>query len=166
MATESIPKSFYELEEKNIKRIPVKFSEFKGKVVLIVNVASGCEFTKQYKDLQKLYDRYKPEGFEILGFPCNQFAGQEPEDNEAIEKFASERFSLTFPLFQKIEVNGPNTSSVYQFLKYHNPGDIKWNFEKFVIDRKGNVRGRYLCREMPGVENASTILFDVIKESV
>ncbi|CAG8579872.1 7442_t:CDS:10 [Diversispora eburnea] len=156
------PKSFYDLEEKNIKGIPVKFSEYKGKVVLIVNVASKCGYTKQYKPLQDLYKNYKSEGFEILGFPCDEFANQEPGK---IEAFACGTHKVTFPLFQKIKVKGSDASPVYQFLKSHNPGEIKWNFEKFVIDRKGNVRGRYSSGDVPGIKDASTLLFDVIKET-
>ncbi|RHZ82720.1 hypothetical protein Glove_104g21 [Diversispora epigaea] len=158
-------KSFYDFEEKNIKGIPVKFSEYKGKVVLVVNVASNCGFTQQYTPLQELYEKYNSEGFEILGFPCNEFGNQEPGSNEEIDASACSTYKVTFPLFQKTNVKGSDASPIYQFLKSHNPGEIQWNFEKFVIDRKGNVRGRYKSKDVPGIKDASTLLFDVIKES-
>ena len=123
-------------------------SKYKGKVLLIVNVASECGFTPQYKGLEKLYQTYKNEGFEILAFPCNQFGNQEPGNPEQIQKFCSETYQTTFPLFEKIDVNGINAHPLYVFLKKEAPGvlgtkSIKWNFTKFLIDRNGTVLKRY-----------------------
>lgn len=141
-------KHFYDFEAKNIKGKTISMSQYKGKVLLIVNVASECGFTPQYEGLEKLYETYKEQGFEILAFPCNQFGDQEPGSSEEIQKFCSTKFSVTFPLFQKIEVNGDNTHPLYVFLKSEATGflgseSIKWNFTKFLIDKKGNVIERY-----------------------
>jgi len=141
-------KQFYDFEAKNIKGKTISMSQYKGKVVLVVNVASECGFTPQYEGLEKLYETYKEQGFEILAFPCNQFGEQEPGSGEEIQKFCSTKFSVTFPLFKKIEVNGDNTHPLYVFLKSEATGflgseSIKWNFTKFLIDKKGNVIERY-----------------------
>jgi glutathione peroxidase len=147
-AGEPMQKHFYDFEAKNIKGKTISMSQYKGKVLLIVNVASECGFTPQYEGLEKLYETYKEQGFEILAFPCNQFGDQEPGSSEEIQKFCSTKFSVTFPLFQKIEVNGDNTHPLYVFLKSEATGflgseSIKWNFTKFLIDKKGNVIERY-----------------------
>lgn len=138
----------------DIDKKPVKLSDFKGKVLLIVNVASKCGFTPQYEGLEKLYKKFKDKGFEILAFPCNQFGNQEPGTNEEIKTFCSTKYNVTFRLFDKIEVNGPNTHPLYKFLKDAKPGlmgskDIKWNFTKFLIDRNGNVIERYAPQTTP-----------------
>ncbi|PKU72042.1 Putative glutathione peroxidase 7, chloroplastic [Dendrobium catenatum] len=126
----------------------ISLSKFKGKVLLIVNVASQCGLTSSnYTELSQLYDKYKDQGFEILAFPCNQFGGQEPGSNTQIKQFACTRFKAEFPIFDKVDVNGPKTAPVYQFLKASAGGFlgdlIKWNFEKFLIDKNGNVVERY-----------------------
>jgi glutathione peroxidase len=143
-----VQKKFYDFEARNIKGKTISMSQYKEKVLLIVNVASECGFTPQYEGLEKLYETYKEQGFEILAFPCNQFGGQEPGSSEEIQKFCSTKFSVTFPLFEKIEVNGDNTHPLYVFLKAEATGflgseSIKWNFTKFLIDKKGNVIDRY-----------------------
>jgi len=143
-----VQKQFYDFEAKNIKGKTISMSQYKGKVLLIVNVASECGFTPQYEGLEKLYETYKKQGFEILAFPCNQFGGQEPGSSEEIQKFCSTKFSVTFPLFEKIEVNGDNTHPLYVFLKSEATGflgseSIKWNFTKFLIDKNGNIIDRY-----------------------
>jgi len=122
--------------------------DYAGKVLLVVNVASACGFTPQYKELQALYEEVKEAGFEILGFPCNQFGGQEPGTAEEIATFCDSRFGVTFPLFAKTEVNGPHAHPLYQHLKSAAPGilsteAIKWNFTKFLINREGDVVERY-----------------------
>ncbi|MFM1881301.1 MAG: glutathione peroxidase [Burkholderiaceae bacterium] len=122
--------------------------DYAGKVLLVVNVASACGFTPQYKELQALYEEVNEAGFEILGFPCNQFGGQEPGTAEEIATFCDSRFGVTFPLFAKIEVNGANAHPLYQYLKSAAPGilgteAIKWNFTKFLINREGDVVERY-----------------------
>jgi glutathione peroxidase len=129
----------------------VNLGEFQGKVLLIVNTASKCGFTPQYAGLEELYRTYKERGLEILGFPCNQFGAQEPGAAGEIEAFCKKNYSVSFPIFEKIEVNGADAHPLYRFLKKSKPGllgvigasGIKWNFTKFLIDRKGSVVGRY-----------------------
>ncbi len=147
----------------DIDKKPVQLSSFKGKVLLIVNVASKCGFTPQYEGLEKIYRKYKSQGFEILAFPCNQFGAQEPGTNEEIKTFCSTKYNVTFHLFDKIEVNGPNAHPLYKFLKEAKPGilgsqDIKWNFTKFLIDRNGNVVERFAPQTSP-----ESIEKDIIK---
>jgi len=139
---------FYDFKAVDIEGISHSISEYKSKVVLVVNVASKCAFTPQYKGLQKLYEAYYRKGLEILAFPCNQFREQESGTGNEIQTFCSVNYGVTFPLFQKIEVNGKNTHPLYQFLKKEVKGflgteSIKWNFTKFLIDRDGNVVKRY-----------------------
>lgn len=144
---------FYDYTVKNIEGKDVSLSEFEGKVVLVVNTASECGFTKQYKGLESLYEKYKDEGFVILGFPCNQFGGQEPGSNEDIQNFCDITFQVTFPMMGKIDVNGEGEDPLYTFLKKEQGGlfgnDIKWNFTKFLVDRKGNVVDRFAPQKSP-----------------
>jgi glutathione peroxidase len=137
---------------KDMNNKDVKLSDYEGKVLLIVNVASKCGYTKQYKSLQEIYDKYNSQGFEILAFPCNQFGGQEPGTNEQIAEFCSANFGVTFKLFDKIDVNGSNRSPLYERLT-NSPlienGDVKWNFEKFLIDKEGNIVRRFLTKVEP-----------------
>ena len=130
----------------------VHLSDYKGKVLLIVNVASECGFTPQYEGLEKIYKKYKDNGFEILGFPCNQFGGQEPGTNEEIKNFCSSKYGVTFKLFNKIEVNGKNRSPLYARLEDNTnteQGDIKWNFEKFLISKNGDIVARFRSAVTP-----------------
>ncbi|GAB5350607.1 glutathione peroxidase [Qipengyuania sp. 483] len=125
-----------------------------GKVLLVVNTASKCGFTPQYDGLEKLYQDYAAQGFEVLAFPCNQFGGQEPGSAEDIEQFCKVNFGLTFPLMQKIDVNGADASPLFDWIKREAPGlmgskAIKWNFTKFLIDREGNVVKRYGPTDAP-----------------
>ncbi len=125
-------------------------SDFKGKVLLIVNVASKCGYTPQYEALEKVYEKYKDRGFEILGFPCNDFGGQEPGTNEEIVNFCKTNYSVTFTLFDKIKVLGNEKSPLYaKLINYDPAGDISWNFEKFVVDKNGNVVGRFKSKVKP-----------------
>lgn len=144
---------FYDYKVKNISVEDVSMSEYKGKVVLIVNTASKCGFTKQYEGLEELYEKYKDQGFVILGFPCNQFGAQEPGGNEEIKNFCTSTFSVTFPMMSKIDVNGDDADPLYKFLKKEKGGilgdDIKWNFTKFLIDREGNVVDRFASQKTP-----------------
>ena len=138
----------YDFNVEDAKGNEVKLEKYKGKVMLIVNTASKCGFTPQYKDLQKLYDDYNEKGLEILAFPCNQFAKQESGNNDEIQEFCQINYGLTFPVYGKIEVNGKNAHPLYKYLKSQKSGGllgsrIKWNFTKFLVDRKGNVVGRY-----------------------
>ncbi|KAK1274760.1 hypothetical protein QJS04_geneDACA003871 [Acorus gramineus] len=147
-ATAAMEKSIHEFTVKDIEGKNVSLSKFKGKVLLIVNVASKCGLTtSNYTELSHLYENYKTQGLEILAFPCNQFGMQEPGSNPEIKKFACTRFKAEFPIFDKVDVNGPFTSPVYRFLKSSAGGFlgdlIKWNFEKFLVDKNGKVVERY-----------------------
>lgn len=140
--------SIYDFQVKTIDGTPASISKYKGQVILIVNVASQCGFTKQYEGLETLFQTYKNQKFTVLGFPCNQFGSQEPGNEAEIKSFCETRFNVTFPLFTKIDVNGPSTDPLYNFLKAKKKGflgsqGIKWNFTKFLIDRNGNVVKRY-----------------------
>eukprot|EP01097_Dermamoeba_algensis_P003717 TRINITY_DN2546_c0_g1_i1.p1 TRINITY_DN2546_c0_g1~~TRINITY_DN2546_c0_g1_i1.p1 ORF type:complete len:226 (-),score=59.44 TRINITY_DN2546_c0_g1_i1:120-797(-) len=162
--------SFYDFVPLDIHKKPFSFKTLQGKVVLIVNVASRCGFTAQYSGLQKLYDKYKDQGFLVIGFPCNQFGGQEPGSNEAIENFCSTTYSVTFPIMDKVEVNGENEHPVYHFLKNAQPGitglvgytKIKWNFEKFLVNKQGRVVNRYTSLTTP--ESLSSVIENLLKE--
>jgi len=130
-------------------------AEYRGKVMLIVNVASKCGFTGQYAGLEALYEKYKDRGFVVLGFPCNQFMAQEPGDDASIQEFCSLTYKVKFPIFAKIDVNGANTHPLYAFLKNERRGNlwtlfIKWNFTKFLVDRAGNVVRRIGTATGPG----------------
>ncbi|XP_047323622.1 probable phospholipid hydroperoxide glutathione peroxidase [Impatiens glandulifera] len=140
--------TIYDYTVKDIDGKDVPLNKFKGKVLLIVNVASKCGLTtSNYKELSHIYEKYKTQGFEILAFPCNQFGGQEPGSNPEIKQFACTRFKAEFPIFDKVDVNGPNTAPVYKFLKSSAGGFlgdlIKWNFEKFLVDKNGKFVERY-----------------------
>jgi glutathione peroxidase len=128
-------------------------SDYRGKVLLIVNTASKCGFTPQYKGLETIYKKYKDRGFEVLGFPCDQFGHQEPGTDEEIKGFCEVNFGVTFPLFRKIAVNGDGADPLYKYLKSQAPGflneAIKWNFTKFLVDRQGKVVGRYASTTTP-----------------
>jgi len=139
---------FYDFNAKTITGKEISMSTYEGKVVLVVNVASECGFTSQYEGLEKLYKTYQKEGLEILGFPSNQFGKQEPGTEKEIANFCKVNFGVTFPLFSKIEVNGDNTHPLYVYLKREASGflgteGIKWNFTKFLVDKKGKVVERY-----------------------
>ena len=125
----------------------VPLSEYDGQVVLVVNTASQCGFTPQYKGLQQLHDDFGPKGFSVLGFPCDQFGGQEPGSDEEIAGFCERNFGVTFPLFAKVEVNGPGAHPVFRWLKAQQGGllgsRIKWNFTKYLVGKDGRVIGRY-----------------------
>ncbi|MDD2458106.1 MAG: glutathione peroxidase [Eubacteriales bacterium] len=145
--------SLYDLTVKNARHETVSLGDYKGKVLLIVNTATGCGFTPQYNGLQRLYAQYKDQGLEILDFPCNQFANQAPGTEEEIAHFCTVNFGTTFPQFAKIEVNGPGESPLFAFLKKETRGflgsAIKWNFTKFLVDREGNVVARYAPADPP-----------------
>jgi glutathione peroxidase len=130
----------------------IKLSDYNGKVLMIVNVASECGYTKQYASLQKIYEKYNPKGFEILAFPCNDFGGQEPGTNEQIQNFCSSKFGVTFKLFDKIKVLGDERSPLYDRLINNNVtenGDVKWNFEKFIISKDGKIVARFRTKVEP-----------------
>lgn len=135
--------TIYDYEVENQQGEKVSLSQYRGKVLLIVNTATGCGFTPQYEGLQKLYDTYKDQGFEILDFPCNQFFGQAPGSDEEIHSFCTLKYNVSFPQFHKIDVNGKNQDPLYAFLKEQKKGRIKWNFTKFLVARNGEVVDRF-----------------------
>jgi len=146
--------SVYDFTVKNIRGKDVKLDAYKGKPLLIVNTASECGFTPQYKGLESLYQAYHGKGLEVLGFPCNQFGAQEPGTEKEIESFCEVNYGVTFPLFAKVDVNGDNAAPLYRHLKKAKPGllgseAIKWNFTKFLVDRNGNVVERYAPNAEP-----------------
>jgi glutathione peroxidase len=143
--------TIYEFSASLLRGSRACLEEFEGEVVLIVNTASGCVFTPQYAGLEKLHETYKERGFTILGFPCNQFGRQEPGSTAQIGAFCEEKYGVSFPMFAKIDVNGPQAHPLYRFLKHQDKGwlgmftggRIRWNFTKFLIDRNGKVAGRF-----------------------
>ncbi len=147
---------FYDIDLVTIDGTPQKMDTYRNKTLLIVNVASQCGFTPQYQGLQALYDKFKDRGFEVLGFPCNQFGQQEPHGEAEIEQFCTGNFGVTFPMFAKIDVNGANAHPLYQYLKSEKPGilgteGIKWNFTKFLVGSDGAVLKRYAPSDKPEV---------------
>lgn len=138
---------FYNLEAKKINGEMVSMSEYKGKTVIVVNTASKCGFTPQFEGLEKLYEKYKDKGLVILGFPCNQFGKQEPGVGEEIEEFCQVNYGVSFPIFDKVNVNGSSTHPIFKYLKSNLGGllgsSIKWNFTKFVIDKNGKPIKRF-----------------------
>jgi len=146
--------SIYDVEAKQLNGEPVTLDQFKGKALLIVNTASKCGFTPQYQALEAVYRKFKDRGFQILGFPCNQFGKQEPGDAQEIASFCSTRYEVSFPMFEKIEVNGDGAHPLYRLLKSAAPGvlgseAIKWNFTKFLVGRDGKVIKRYAPATKP-----------------
>ena len=143
----------YDFTVLNTKKEPISLAEYKGKVLLVVNTATGCGFTPQYEGLEALYKKYEGHGFVVLDFPCNQFAGQAPGTEEEIVNFCQLKYDVTFPQFAKIKVNGNEADPLYKWLKKQNGGllgsAIKWNFTKFLIDRDGNVIERYAPTTKP-----------------
>lgn len=147
-------KNIYNFSVKNSSGQDVDLSQYQGKVILVVNVASKCGFTPQYKGLEALYQEFKDAGLVILGFPCNQFGAQEPGNDTEIQQFCSLTYDVSFPIMSKIDVNGSQTAPVYDFLKSSAPGFlgtemIKWNFTKFLIGRDGKVIKRYAPNTEP-----------------
>lgn len=139
----------YDFTVKDAKMNDVSLADYKDKVLLVVNTATGCGFTPQYEGLQDLYEKYNESDFEILDFPCNQFAFQAPGSEDKIVDFCQSRYGVTFKQFAKIRVNGSKQSPVYEYLKSEISGSIKWNFTKFLIDRNGNVVERYSPKTKP-----------------
>ncbi len=139
--------NFYDFQAKKINGQEVSMEDYKGKIVVVVNTASKCGFTPQYKELEELYQEYKGKGVEIIGFPCNQFGKQESGSNEEIKEFCQINYGVSFNMFEKIDVNGKNAHPIYNYLKGEAKGllsnEIKWNFTKFLVDADGNVLKRY-----------------------
>jgi glutathione peroxidase len=141
--------SVHEFTLNSIDGKPAPLSAYQGKVVLIVNVASRCGFTPQYTGLEALYEKYKDRGFVILGFPANNFGGQEPGTNEEIKTFCSTKYNVTFPMYSKISVKGDDKAPLYQFLTDTTGSEIPWNFTKFLVDKNGKVVGRFESKVTP-----------------
>ncbi|THD64170.1 glutathione peroxidase [Phenylobacterium sp.] len=146
--------SFYDFTAETLDGKPAPLAEWKDKVVLVVNTASKCGFTPQYAGLEELYRKYQDRGFTVLGFPCNQFGAQEPGNAEEIANFCSLTYEVDFPMMAKVDVNGPKTHPLYAWLKHEKKGllgseSVKWNFTKFLVDRKGQVAGRFAPTDTP-----------------
>ena len=178
--------SIYDITVKNRKGEEIKLDIFKGKTLLIVNTATGCGFTPQYEGIEKLYQKYHEKGLEVLDFPCNQFANQAPGTDDEIHEFCTLKYHTSFDQFQKIDVNGENESQLYTYLKNEiqdeevegiknkmtmkaiekissttkNPGDIKWNFTKFLVDKDGKVVARFAPTEKP--ENIDSKIAEIL----
>jgi glutathione peroxidase len=145
--------TIYDFAAQSLSGEEVPLKRFEGQVLLIVNTASACGFTPQYKGLQELHQKYADRGLAVLGFPCNQFGAQEPGDARQISQFCETRFAVSFPMFAKVDVNGSNAHPLYRYLTHEKFGllgpSIKWNFTKFLIDRAGRVAGRYAPNVRP-----------------
>ena len=155
--------TLYDFTVDDIEGRPVGLDRYKGKVLLVVNTASKCGFTPQYKGLEALYRKYRDKGLEVLGFPCNQFGGQEPGSEKEIATFCETNYDVTFPMFAKIEVNGDGAAPLYRYLKREKTGllgteAIKWNFTKFLVDREGSVVARFAPNDAP-----ETLEPDIVK---
>ena len=153
----------YDYNVKDAEGNMVSMKDYEGKVLLVVNTATGCGFTPQYEGLQDLYEKYQAQGFEILDFPCNQFGNQAPGTEEEIEDFCQSRYGVTFKMFAKVDVNGEKEEPLFTYLKSQKKGimgsAIKWNFTKFLVDRNGNVVGRFAPTDEPSkIESKITAL--------
>ena len=158
-------KSIFNFSCKDVNGKEINLSNYSGKVIMIVNTASKCGFTPQFKGLQELYRSYSNQDFEILGFPCNQFANQEPGTNQEIAEFCNINYEITFPIFSKIKVNGPSAHPLFKFLTTEKPGllgtnSIKWNFTKFLINRNGEPVKRFSSKTTP--EEISSEVLDLL----
>ncbi len=158
--------TIHEFKMKNIEGKDVELSEYKGKVLLVVNVASKCGATPQYEQLQALQDKYKEKGLVVVGVPCNQFGGQEPGTEKDIQKFCTDKYKVTFPMMSKVDVNGEKEAPVYKFLKAHaeSKDDVKWNFEKFIVSKEGTVVGRFGTKTKPDAEEVVSVIESELKK--
>ncbi len=166
--TGSPDSKFYGYEVKSIDGRPVKLADYRGKVVMVVNTASRCGFTSQYKDLQGLYAKYKDRGFVVLGFPSNDFLRQEPGSNKEIKEFCETNFNIKFPLFEKGSVKGEGIQPVFRYLTTEADqkmaGSVSWNFEKFVIDKNGQLVGRFKSRISPSSPEVTKLIEESLNQ--
>jgi glutathione peroxidase len=162
LAVEAKPMSFFDLKTQTLDGKPADLSQYKGKVVLVVNVASQCGFTPQYEGLEKLYGEMKDKGVVVLGFPSNDFGQQEPGTAEEIKKFCSLRYHVTFPLFQKVKTSGEGQSPVYSFLAEKH-GAPKWNFHKYVVGKDGQVKAAFPSKIAPESKELQEALSSALK---
>ena len=162
MAAESV----HDFKMKSLDGKEVDLADYEGKVLLIVNVASKCGATPQYKQLQEMYDKHNKDGLVVLGFPCNQFGGQEPGTAAEIQKFCTSNYSVKFPMFSKIEVNGDDQAPLYEYLKENSKdtGDIGWNFEKFVVGKDGKVAARFKTRTKPDAKEVVAVIQEELEK--
>lgn len=163
------PKSVLDFTMRDIDGKDVKLKKYKGNVLLVVNVASKCGYTPQYEGLQAIYEKYQSQGFYILGFPANNFGGQEPGTNTEIKEFCESKYKVKFPMFAKISVKGEDQDPLYKFLteKETNPqfaGDITWNFNKFLVDRDGKIVARFSSKDTPESEAVTSAIEKFLKE--
>jgi glutathione peroxidase len=158
LATMNAADSLYDIPVKDITGTPASLKDYKGKVMLIVNVASKCGYTRQYKPLESVYEKYKDKGLVVLGFPSNDFGGQEPGSAKEIQDFCTSKFNVTFPLFEKNPVKGEAKQPLYQALTGKDspfPGEVKWNFGKFLVDRNGKIIARFESKDEPDSEKVT-----------
>ncbi len=165
----STKKSIYEFSAQNIEGKDTSLEKYKGDVLLIVNTASQCGYTKQYEGLQAIYDKYKDKGFKVLGFPANNFGGQEPGTNAEIKDFCTTKFKVTFPMFAKISVKGEDAHPLYKFLTDEKlngefGGDISWNFNKFLTNDKGEIVARFTSKDAPDSEEVIRAIEKYLEE--
>ena len=162
VSTMSFAANIYDFSLNTIDGAPAPLSAYKGKVVLLVNVASKCGYTPQYAGLEKLYEKYKDKGFVIVGVPANNFGGQEPGTNEEIKTFCTRNYNVTFPMTSKVSVKGADQVPLYKYLTDSTGAQIEWNFTKFLIDRKGNIASRFASKVTP----ESTDMADAIEKAL
>lgn len=160
--------NFYDFKMKTIDGTDQSLDAYRGKAVLVVNVASRCGLTPQYAELEQLHEAYAPKGFAVLGFPCNQFAGQEPGSDAEVKTFCSTTYGVTFPMFSKVEVNGKGRAPLYDWLTKQatapdGPGDIKWNFAKFVLDKAGRVVARFEPKTAPSAPEVAKAIDQALR---
>ena len=161
--------TLYDFSLQTIDGVEQRLSDYRGKAVLVVNVASKCGLTPHYAGLQQLYQEYREHGFEVLGFPCNQFGAQEPGTDAEVKQFCSTRYSVRFPMFSKLEVNGAGRAPLYTWLTSQatqpdGPGDIAWNFAKFLIGKDGRVRARFNPRTEPDSNEIRNAIGEALSE--
>lgn len=159
------PINISDIKVKDMDGNDVALSDYKGKVLLIVNVATHCGNTPQYEGLEAIYEKYNVQGFEVLAFPCNDFGGQEPGTNDEIKAFCETNYKVTFPLFDKIEVLGNNKNPLYEkLIQFPKTTDVSWNFEKFLVDKNGNVVGRFAHKTKPENEEIVSAIESELKK--